>query len=49
MMYGCQIPNDSIRYLDNMPTAGTTSDTIPLEQYKNLKNIVGDNTDEQKT
>ena len=49
MMYGCQIPNDSIRYLDNMPTAGTTSDTISLEQYKNLKNIVGDNTDEQKT
>lgn len=49
MMYGCQIPNDSIRYLDNTPTAGTQVDSLTPEQFKRLNIIVGNNTDEQKS
>jgi hypothetical protein len=46
-MYGCNIPNDSIRYLDNTPIAGTSSDSLSPSQFKALNDIVGNNTDEQ--
>lgn len=47
LMYGCNIPNDSIRYLDNTPIAGTSSDSLSPAQFKALNDIVGNNTDEQ--
>lgn len=47
VMYGCQVPNDSIRYLDTAPTAGTEADSMTPEQFMKLKSIVGNNTDEQ--
>lgn len=47
MMYGCQIPNDSIRYLDTAPTAGTQCDSLTPEQFKRLNIIVGNNSDDK--
>lgn len=47
MMYGCQIPNDSIRYLDTAPTAGTEADSMTPEQFMKLKSIVGDNSNDK--
>lgn len=49
MMYGCQIPNNSIRYLDTAPTAETKCEELTPEQFKRLNIIVGNNTDEQKS
>lgn len=47
MMYGCQIPNDSIRYLHTSPTAGTEADSMTPEQFMKLKSIVGDNSNDK--
>lgn len=47
MMYGCQVPNDSIRYLHTSPTAGTQADSLTPEQFKRLNIIVGNNTDDK--
>ena len=47
MMYGCQVPNDSIRYLDTAPTAGTDADSMTPEQFMKLKSIVGDNSNDK--
>lgn len=47
MMYGCQIPNDSIRYLHTSPTAGTEADSLTPEQFMKLKSIVGDNSNDK--
>ena len=47
MMYGCQVPNDSIRYLDTAPTAGTEADSMTPEQFMKLKSIVGDNSNDK--
>lgn len=47
MMYGCQIPNDSIRYLDTTPIAGTQCDSLTPEQFKRLNIIVGNNSDDK--
>lgn len=47
MMYGCQIPNDSIRYLHTSPIAGTEADSLTPEQFKRLNIIVGNNTDDK--
>ena len=47
MLYGCQIPNDSIRYLDTAPTAGTEADSMTPEQFMKLKSIVGDNSNDK--
>lgn len=47
MLYGCQIPNDSIRYLDTAPTAGTEANSITPEQFMKLKSIVGDNSNDK--
>ena len=52
LLYGCNIPNDGIRYLDkyldNTPIAGTSSDSLSPSQFKTLNDIVGNKTDEQK-
>ena len=50
MMYGCQMPNDSIRWsTGSTPLAGTSSNSLTKEQLDSLNNIVGNNTDEPKT
>lgn len=46
MMYGCEVPNDSIRYLHTSPTAGTEADSMTPEQFMKLKSIVGDNSND---
>lgn len=47
MMYGCEVPNDSIRYLHTAPTAGTEADSITPEQFMKLKSIVGYNSNDK--
>ena len=47
MMYGCEVPNDSIRYLHTAPTAGTEADSMTPEQFMKLKSIVGDNSNDK--
>lgn len=47
MMYGCQVPNDSIRYLHTSPTAGTEADSLTPEQFMKLKSIVGDTSNDK--